>query len=190
MSLAEGRSTALVRYRTSAPSQLSACCLGRPTGCQEKVSLDPWADEREGLTPIRATSAGVCRHAGRRCGRDDARAKRCSFRLTAALSAGRRDCRLPCAPGVSRPSQSRAGRQHRWPAGVDGADDLGVVDALQVDRRDAEVGVSELSLDDVERDAFARHLDGVRVPQLVRREAAAHAGVGVQVPEGVTGGGA
>jgi hypothetical protein len=41
------------------------------------------------------------------------------------------------------------GRDHRGAAGVHGVDDLGVVDALQVDRGDAEVGVSELPLDDV-----------------------------------------
>jgi hypothetical protein len=53
---------------------------------------------------------------------------------------------------------------------VDGADDFAAVDALQVDARDGEVGVSELSLDHDERDALVRHLDCVRVPQLVRRE--------------------
>jgi hypothetical protein len=36
---------------------------------------------------------------------------------------------------------------------MDGVDDLGVVDALQVDRRDAEVGVAELALDDDQRHA-------------------------------------
>jgi hypothetical protein len=44
---------------------------------------------------------------------------------------------------------------------VDGVDDLGVVDALEIDRGDAEVAVSELALDDDQRDAFAGHLDGV-----------------------------
>ena len=44
-------------------------------------------------------------------------------------------------------------------SGVDGADDLGVVDALEVDRGDAEVGVAELALDDVQGHAFAGHLD-------------------------------
>jgi hypothetical protein len=48
-------------------------------------------------------------------------------------------------------------------AGVNGVDDLGAVDALQVDRGDAEVGVSELALDDDQRDALAGHLDGVGV---------------------------
>jgi len=36
---------------------------------------------------------------------------------------------------------------------VDGVDDLGVIDALQVDRDDAEVAVAELALDDQQRDA-------------------------------------
>jgi hypothetical protein len=40
-------------------------------------------------------------------------------------------------------------------------DDLGVVDALQVGRRDAEIGVAQLALDDVERNALAGHLDRV-----------------------------
>jgi len=47
---------------------------------------------------------------------------------------------------------------------VDGADDLAAVDALEVDAGDAEVGVSELSLDYDERDALVRHLDRMTVP--------------------------
>jgi hypothetical protein len=47
---------------------------------------------------------------------------------------------------------------------------------LQVDAGDAEVGVSELPLDDDERDAFVRHLDSVGVPELVGRESAPDAG--------------
>src|SRR5215218_11291946 len=60
---------------------------------------------------------------------------------------------------------------HRRAAGVDGVDDLGVVDALEIDRGDPEVGVAELALDDDQRHAFAGHLDGVRVAELVRRKA-------------------
>jgi hypothetical protein len=56
---------------------------------------------------------------------------------------------------------------------VDGVDDLGVVDALEVDRGDAEVAVAQLPLDDDERYAFASHLDGVGVPQLMRGESSA-----------------
>src|SRR4051812_20352266 len=66
---------------------------------------------------------------------------------------------------------------HRGAAGVDGVDDLGVVDALEVDRGDAEVGVAELALDDDQRHAFAGHFDGVRVAELVRREAPTHPGL-------------
>jgi hypothetical protein len=43
---------------------------------------------------------------------------------------------------------------HRRAAGVDGLDDLGVVDALEVDRGDPEVAVAELALDDGQRDAL------------------------------------
>jgi hypothetical protein len=50
---------------------------------------------------------------------------------------------------------------------VDGFDDLGVVDSLQVDGGDAQVAVAELPLDDDQRDALARHLDGVGVAELM-----------------------
>jgi hypothetical protein len=60
---------------------------------------------------------------------------------------------------------------------VDGLDDLGVVDALQIDRGDAEVAVADLALDDDQRYAFARELDGVRVAELVRREPSPDSGV-------------
>ena len=52
---------------------------------------------------------------------------------------------------------------------MDGFDDLGVVDALEVDGGDAEVAVAELALDDDQRHTFASHLAGVRVAELVRR---------------------
>jgi hypothetical protein len=61
---------------------------------------------------------------------------------------------------------------------MDGLDDLGVADALQVDRRDAAVAVAELALDDDRRHAFARQFDGVGVSELVWREAASDAGLG------------
>ena len=53
---------------------------------------------------------------------------------------------------------------------MDGVDDLGVVDPLEVDRGDAEVAVAELALNDDEWHAFASHLDGVGVTQLVWSE--------------------
>ena len=58
---------------------------------------------------------------------------------------------------------------------VDGVNDFGVVDPLEVDGGDAEVGVAELALNDVERDAFVCHLNRVRVAELMRSETSAHA---------------
>jgi hypothetical protein len=58
---------------------------------------------------------------------------------------------------------------------VDRVDDLGAVDALQVDRGDAEVGVSELALDDEQGHTFPGHFDGVCVAELP-------AGAGLEFP--------
>jgi hypothetical protein len=74
-------------------------------------------------------------------------------------------------------AQAGAGRQCRRRASSDGFDDLAVVDPLQVDGGDAEVRVTELSLDYVQRHAFAGHLDCVRVSELVRSETPAHTGL-------------
>jgi hypothetical protein len=49
------------------------------------------------------------------------------------------------------------------------------VDPLEVHARRAEVRVPELTLDDVQRDAFTGELDRVSVAQLVRREATPNA---------------
>jgi hypothetical protein len=57
--------------------------------------------------------------------------------------------------------------------GVDGLDDFGLVDALQVGGGDAEVGVAELALDDDQRHTFTCHLDRMGVPELVWCEAPA-----------------
>jgi hypothetical protein len=48
---------------------------------------------------------------------------------------------------------------------------------LEVGGGGAEVGVAELTPDDVDRDAFAGEFDGVGVAELVGREAAPDAGV-------------
>ena len=69
------------------------------------------------------------------------------------------------------------GPDHRRAPRVDGIDDLGVIDALQIHERDAEVGVPELALDDDQRHALARHLNGMGMAQLVRREAPPHTGL-------------
>jgi hypothetical protein len=50
---------------------------------------------------------------------------------------------------------------------VHGSDDLLGVDALQIDAGRAEVGVTELALDDVERHPFTGELNGVGVAQLM-----------------------
>jgi hypothetical protein len=72
----------------------------------------------------------------------------CSGRPAAARvesAARRRDqCRVdprPCRRWIGLEAESGAGGDHRCVASVDGGDDLGVVDSLQVDRRDAEVGM-------------------------------------------------
>jgi hypothetical protein len=72
--------------------------------------------------------------------------------------------------------QSRADWDHRCAACVDGFDDFSAVDALQIDRCHPQVAVAELAFDDDERNPFASHFDGVRVPQLVRGKSAPHTG--------------
>jgi hypothetical protein len=72
---------------------------------------------------------------------------------------------------------------------VDGFDDFGVVDALEVDRGDAEVAVAELALNDDERHAFASHLDGVGMAQLMRGESSADPSFGGRAPQLSSSGG-
>src|SRR3954452_14535896 len=92
---------------------------------------------------------------------------------TSTRTGGGRGAAFPPPVAALAPKRAVYG-DHRRAAGMDGVDDLGVVDALQIDRGDAEVAVAELALDDDQRHAFAGHLDGMRVPQLVRREAPTH----------------
>ncbi|HEU0316878.1 MAG TPA: hypothetical protein VFR49_06085, partial [Solirubrobacteraceae bacterium] len=66
-----------------------------------------------------------------------------------------------------------AGGHHRWRSGMARVDDLGVVDAAQIDRRDAKVGVPELALDHVQR----RAISTAWAAKLMRRETAPHAGL-------------
>ncbi len=84
-------------------------------------------------------------------------------------SVASRDERRPGRLGPKR----CAGGDHRRAASVDGLDDFGVVDSLEIDRRDAEVAVAELPLNDHERHALESHFDGMRVSQLVRGEPSA-----------------
>jgi hypothetical protein len=62
---------------------------------------------------------------------------------------------------------------------------VGVVDALQIDRRDAEGAVAELALDDDQRHALAGHLHGVRVPEAGVEQSVGGPGIGcLSAPEG------
>src|SRR5450432_3552546 len=91
----------------------------------------------------------------------------------------------PTAVGGSwlrRGTQSSTGRRealsgadHRCRTLVDGLDDFGVVDPAEIRGGDRKVGMPELALDHEQRDPFAGHVDGVRVPELVWREPAADA---------------
>ena len=67
------------------------------------------------------------------------------------------------SPSSARPQKSGTGGDHRCRSVVDGVDDLGVVDPLEVDRFDPEVRVRELTLDHDQRDSFAGHLNSVRM---------------------------
>jgi hypothetical protein len=58
--------------------------------------------------------------------------------------------------------ESGGGRDNRRHTGVDGGDDLGIVDALQIDGGgDPKVDMTQLPLDDVERGALVREFDCV-----------------------------
>ena len=63
-------------------------------------------------------------------------------------------------PGTSGAgAETCAGRDHWRRSSVDRVDDLGAVDALQVDQGDPEIRVCKLALDDHQRNALVRHLD-------------------------------
>ena len=79
-------------------------------------------------------------------------------------------------------AQAGARRDHWRSPGVDGVDDLGRVDVLQIGARDAQVCVAELPLDDRRRHAFASHLERVSVPKLMRREPASHSRLNGEPP--------
>lgn len=70
--------------------------------------------------------------------------------------------------------QPVVGRDHRSWSLVNGVDDLGVVNAPQVHGRDCQIGVPKLALDHQQRDPLARHLHGVCMAELVRREPSSH----------------
>jgi hypothetical protein len=55
---------------------------------------------------------------------------------------------------------------------------FGAVDALEIDRGDAKVRVTELALDHVQPDALACQFDCVRMAELVGSESASYSGAG------------
>jgi hypothetical protein len=104
-----------------------------------------------------------------------------------ATDAWRRQLPLLCATSSaalagSEPQRGADG-DHRRASGVRGLDDLAAVDALEVDGGDAEVAVSELAVDGDQRDAFASHLDGVGMTELVWGEAVPHSCRGGGAPQ-------
>jgi hypothetical protein len=74
--------------------------------------------------------------------------------------------------GIRSERQPGAGGHHGSAARMHGRDDLLGIDPLQLDAGRAEVGVSQLALDDVQRHALTLELERVRMAQLVRREPA------------------
>jgi hypothetical protein len=91
---------------------------------------------------------------------------------------GARDAPIACSSRGSLRPQAGARWDHRRPAVVNDVDDLARIDSLGIDRRDPEVRMPELPLNDRQRDPFVRHLDRVGVPELMWREPSAHTGLG------------
>ena len=58
---------------------------------------------------------------------------------------------------------------------MDGVDDLGAINPLQVDAGDPEVAMPQLPLDNDKRDPLVRHFDSMSVAELMRRKAPSHA---------------
>ena len=131
---------------------------GEPAWAQADALTSPVASVPE-LEP-QATGmddAGACKPLGRR-----------------PLRVGKRERRGAPAQGPGSQTQSGARRHHGRAPGAHRGEDLLGIDPLQIDRGCAEVGVSELALDDVQRHPLARELERVRVAQLVRRKPAPH----------------
>lgn len=90
---------------------------------------------------------------------------------------------LPLSPPRVVRAAPGAGRHHRRSSRMDGRDDLLDVNALEVDRGRPQVGVTELSLDDVQRHALAGELKRMRLTELVWREPAPHPRSGSEAAE-------
>src|SRR4051812_24656855 len=73
--------------------------------------------------------------------------RQCSYRLDAIAARAQLRLLLSMQSGKALRAQAGTGRDDRRSSYAYGVDDFGVIDSLQVDRRDPEVGVSELALD-------------------------------------------
>ena len=159
-SWARGRANAFARLRASrsSPIRAAAGCWYRPEGAVPRRALDALVAGAKGprsrpcrrLHPrLLSDNTGTARpRRGRRPeAGDKKRGARCADHVPLWFSL------LP---------QAGARRDHRWPAVADRVDDLACVYTLEVDRRDPEVRMPELPLDNRQRDPFVRHLDGVR----------------------------
>jgi hypothetical protein len=79
--------------------------------------------------------------------------------------------------------ESGGGRHHRRRSRGDGGDHLGGADPGQVRARRRHIPVSELTLQDWQRDTFAGEFNSVGMPKLMWREAAADTGIGGEAAE-------
>ena len=71
------------------------------------------------------------------------------------------------AVGLRPGAQTGRRGDHRRASRVNGVNDLRVVDGLEINRRDPEMGMPELALDHDQRHAFVSHLDRVGVSELM-----------------------
>jgi hypothetical protein len=180
----DARSGLLRACRTDAQASVGAvrahACVADPPGC--RALLDMW---RRSLSASSARAWPRSRwHGGRAyCARAGARllvrhrygAIRQIARRPAQFRHGQGRAGAPALTPALRDERRRRERQRRREAltgtigrapGVDGLDDL-VVDALEVDRGDAEVAVARSALDDDERHTLVGHLDGVGLAESV-----------------------
>jgi len=81
---------------------------------------------------------------------------------------------LATLAGLKLGFEAGCGRDHRCRAVMHAVDDLGVIDPTQIVGGDPEVGVPELAFNHDDRHPLARHLNSVRVTELMGREPATH----------------
>src|SRR3954464_4522387 len=164
----------------------------RPAGALPRPPLLPLSDPLTGHSRLLLSDGGRCRQrllAGSRSGRRPGaqgkllgEAAILAHRMARLLAAELDEHQQPRTPGVLGCELAIQTRRERL-TGIIGArrawtvSMISVLDALEIDRGDAEVGMAELALDDKQRHPFAGHLDGMGVAELMRREASPHTGL-------------